>query len=88
MKCRHCGSPLKLEFLDLGVAPPSNAYLTAEQVQAPEVWLPLRLMVCQSCWLVQTLDYARSDALSLETTPTSVRSRRRGSTIRGSTRRR
>ena len=63
MKCRHCGSPLKLEFLDLGVAPPSNAYLTAEQVQAPEVWLPLRLMVCQSCWLVQTLDYARSDAL-------------------------
>jgi SAM-dependent methyltransferase len=52
-----------LEFLDLGVAPPSNAYLTAEQVQAPEVWLPLRLMVCQSCWLVQTLDYARSDAL-------------------------
>ena len=63
MKCRHCGSPLKLEFLDLGVAPPSNAYLTAEQVQAPEVWLPLRLMVCQSCWLVQTLDYARSDTL-------------------------
>ena len=63
MKCRHCGSPLKLEFLDLGVAPPSNAYLTAEQVQAPEVWLPLRLMVCQSCWLVQTLDFARSDAL-------------------------
>jgi 2-polyprenyl-3-methyl-5-hydroxy-6-metoxy-1,4-benzoquinol methylase len=52
-----------LEFLDLGVAPPSNAYLTAERVQAPEVWLPLRLMVCQSCWLVQTLDYARSDAL-------------------------
>ena len=58
MKCRHCGSPLKLEFLDLGVAPPSNAYLTAAQVQAPEVRLPLRLMVCQSCWLVQTHDYA------------------------------
>jgi 2-polyprenyl-3-methyl-5-hydroxy-6-metoxy-1,4-benzoquinol methylase len=63
LKCRHCGSPLTLQFLDLGVAPPSNAYLTAEQAQAPEVWLPLRLMVCQSCWLVQTLDYARSDAL-------------------------
>jgi 2-polyprenyl-3-methyl-5-hydroxy-6-metoxy-1,4-benzoquinol methylase len=63
LKCRHCGSPLTLQFLDLGVAPPSNAYRTGEQVQAPEVWLPLRLMVCQSCWLVQTLDYARSDAL-------------------------
>lgn len=63
MNCRHCGSPLTLPFLDLGVAPPSNAYLTADRVQAPEVWLPLRLMVCQSCWLVQTLDYALSDTL-------------------------
>jgi SAM-dependent methyltransferase len=63
LKCRHCGSPLKLPFLDLGVAPPSNAYLTANRVPAPEVWLPLRLMVCQSCWLVQTLDYALSDTL-------------------------
>jgi hypothetical protein len=63
LNCRHCGSPLRLPFLDLGVAPPSNAYLTAESVHAAEVWLPLRLMVCQSCWLVQTLDYARSDAL-------------------------
>ncbi len=66
MKCRHCGWPLELQFLDLGVAPPSNAYLTAERVQAAELWLPLRLMVCQSCWLVQTLDYARSDTLFTE----------------------
>ena len=66
MKCRHCGWPLELQFLDLGVAPPPNAYLTAERVQAAELWLPLRLMVCQSCWLVQTLDYARSDTLFTE----------------------
>jgi SAM-dependent methyltransferase len=63
LNCRHCRSPLTLPFLDLGVAPPSNAYLTAQGVQAPEVWLPLRLMVCESCWLAQTLDYAESDAL-------------------------
>ena len=30
MKCRHCGSELHLNFLDLGIAPPSNAYLSHE----------------------------------------------------------
>ena len=29
MKCRHCGTPLTHTFLDLGCAPPSNAYLHA-----------------------------------------------------------
>ncbi len=28
MKCRHCGFELKLPLVDLGSAPPSNAYLT------------------------------------------------------------
>jgi 2-polyprenyl-3-methyl-5-hydroxy-6-metoxy-1,4-benzoquinol methylase len=55
--------PLHLTFLDLGVAPPSNAYLTSEQVRQPETWYPLRLFVCESCWLVQTEDYAGRDAL-------------------------
>ncbi len=63
MKCRHCGSELRLPFLDLGSAPPSNAYLTDAGLRAAEIWLPLRLMVCESCWLVQTEDYAASDSL-------------------------
>lgn len=63
MKCRHCGSELRLPFLDLGSAPPSNAYLTAAGVGSPEVWFPLRLLVCESCWLVQTEDYAGREAL-------------------------
>lgn len=57
MKCRHCGSDLHMPFLDLGSAPPSNAYLTAENLRVPETWFPLRLLVCESCWLVQTEDY-------------------------------
>lgn len=56
MKCRHCGSELRLPFLDLGSAPPSNAYLSTETLSAPEVWFPLRMLVCETCWLVQT-DY-------------------------------
>jgi SAM-dependent methyltransferase len=63
LKCRHCGSALRLPFLDLGSAPPSNAYLSEPALRAPELWFPLRLLVCQTCWLVQTEDHAGREAL-------------------------
>ena len=63
MNCRHCAQPLEHVFLDLGYAPPSNAYLTADDLHAPETWYPLKLYVCAHCWLVQTEDYARAEAL-------------------------
>jgi len=63
MQCRHCHTDLSLPFLDLGSAPPSNAYLSAEGLLASELWFPLRLLVCQSCWLVQTEDHAGREAL-------------------------
>jgi len=52
-----------LKFLDLGHAPPSNAYLTAEGLRRAEATFPLRLFVCATCRLVQTEDYADADAL-------------------------
>ena len=63
MKCRHCAAPLSLPFLDLGSAPPSNAYLSQASLNAPESWYPLRVLVCERCWLVQTEDHAGRDAL-------------------------
>ena len=63
MKCRHCHCDLSLPFLDLGSAPPSNAYLTAAGLHRPEAWYPLRVLVCTGCWLVQTEDFAAADAL-------------------------
>jgi 2-polyprenyl-3-methyl-5-hydroxy-6-metoxy-1,4-benzoquinol methylase len=63
MNCRHCHAPLTLSLIDLGTAPPSNAYLTAERLNASESWYPLRVRVCQSCWLVQTEDYADASEL-------------------------
>lgn len=63
MHCRHCDSPLSHVFLDLGFAPPSNAYLCESDLRAPEVWLPLKLYVCEGCWLVQTEDYTRAEDL-------------------------
>lgn len=63
MKCRHCQAELEHVFLDLGYAPPSNAYLSKEALRAPEITFPLKLYVCDQCWLVQTVDYAEADEL-------------------------
>ena len=63
MKCRHCSAPLEHTFLDLGYAPPSNAYLTAADLNRPEKYYPLKVKVCAQCWLVQTEDYAQADEL-------------------------
>lgn len=63
MKCRHCASELTLPMVDLGSSPPSNAYLTERTLHAPEKWFPLRVMVCEACWLVQTEDFAQAGEL-------------------------
>lgn len=63
MNCRHCHAPLEHVFLDLGFAPPSNAYLTTADLIKPELYFPLKLFVCEHCWLVQTEDYADVDQL-------------------------
>ena len=52
MICRHCGSPLSLELADLGAAPPSNAFNDTQD--AVETHYPLRVLVCEECWLAQT----------------------------------
>ncbi len=61
MNCRHCSTPLEHVFLDLGFAPPSNAYRKAGDITKPETYFPLKLYVCDHCWLVQTEDYIRAD---------------------------
>jgi len=67
MKCRHCHAPLDLQLVDLGTSPPSNSYVTAEALSAPERWYPLRVMTCTTCWLVQTEDFAdRSEFFSAD----------------------
>jgi SAM-dependent methyltransferase len=63
MICRNCKTFLKHTFLDLGYAPPSNAYLSKEDLNRPEAYFPLKIKVCHQCWLVQTEDYAQADKL-------------------------
>ena len=63
MRCRHCGADATLLLVDLGSAPPSNAYLTSDALRAPEMWWPLRVLVCERCWLAQTEDFMQADQL-------------------------
>lgn len=56
LNCRHCHSELTQLFMDLGAAPPSNAFLREQDLALPEVYLPLRVYTCGACHLVQLHD--------------------------------
>lgn len=61
--CRHCAAPLNRVVLDLGHSPPSNAYLSTADLSAPETTFPLRIRVCERCFLMQTEDFAAAEEL-------------------------
>lgn len=63
MICRFCGGICNQQVIDLGVAPPSNDYLNPEDLNKPELFFPLKVFVCDRCWLVQTEDYTRAGEL-------------------------
>ncbi|MDR6609653.1 class I SAM-dependent methyltransferase [Pseudomonas synxantha] len=63
MNCRGCAAALTLPLIDLGTSPPSNAYVRVDQLEQAEHWVPLKVAVCQQCWLVQTEDYTSADSL-------------------------
>jgi hypothetical protein len=63
MLCRFCRTPLHHEFIDLVNAPASNSFLSKEQLNEPEVFYPLKVFVCDSCFLVQVDEYKKSDAI-------------------------
>ncbi len=67
MNCRFCQNPLSREFIDLVNSPPSNSYLRAEQLGEPEVFYPLRVFVCEKCFLVQVDEYKKADEIFDET---------------------
>ena len=63
MKCRHCEAPLRDVFIDLGSAPPSNAFLREQDLNQPELHFPLKVYTCGECRLVQIDEVQRHDAL-------------------------
>lgn len=63
MRCRFCSHEIHHEFIDLVNAPASNSYITFEQLNEPEVFYPLKVLVCEKCFLVQVDEYQKSDEL-------------------------
>lgn len=66
MKCRHCDTELENVFIDLNTSPPSNSYISKSNLNGPETYFPLRVLTCETCWLLQTEDYADADELFTE----------------------
>lgn len=55
--CRFCQSPLRFTFVDLGMSPLCESYVSAEQLNHMEPFYPLHVYVCEQCLLVQLLEY-------------------------------
>jgi 2-polyprenyl-3-methyl-5-hydroxy-6-metoxy-1,4-benzoquinol methylase len=63
MNCRHCKHELSHVFCDLQTCPPSNAMVTPAMVNYPETYFPLKVFVCEKCWLVQVDELEKADAI-------------------------
>jgi SAM-dependent methyltransferase len=61
--CRLCGAPLSKTFVDLGMSPPCERFLTTDQVDHMEPFYPLRTLVCDTCFLVQLPEHVAPDEI-------------------------
>ncbi len=61
--CRLCGASLTLSFVDLGMSPLCESYLSADQIDAPETFYPLRVLLCSECLLVQLPVYVSGEQI-------------------------
>jgi SAM-dependent methyltransferase len=67
MKCRFCHTELEHVFIDLVNSPASNSFLTATELNEPEVFYPLKVFTCHKCFLVQVDEYKKSDNIFTDT---------------------
>jgi len=61
--CRLCAADLTETFVDLGSSPPCESYVSAEQLDAPEVFYPLHVRICSRCLLVQLPPYVDNEGI-------------------------
>jgi SAM-dependent methyltransferase len=64
--CLFCATPLRHTFVDLGMSPLCESYLTAEQLNQMEPFYPLHVWVCEACFLVQVEEYVRPEGIFTE----------------------
>ena len=56
-QCRFCGTSLEHNFVDLGMSPLCESYISPEQLNSMEPFYPLHAFVCPECFLVQLEEY-------------------------------
>lgn len=61
--CRFCAAPLVHEVVDLGMSPPCESFLAASELDQAEAFHPLRVLVCNHCWLVQLREYVSAEEI-------------------------
>jgi SAM-dependent methyltransferase len=57
--CRLCGRKLEHTFVDLGMSPLCENLLASGQLDTMEPYYPLRVLVCETCFLVQLKEYVK-----------------------------
>ena len=64
--CRSCDAPLRNTFVDLGMSPLCETFLTKEELDGAETYYPLHVHVCDQCFLVQLNEYVRPESIFRE----------------------
>jgi SAM-dependent methyltransferase len=65
-RCRLCQAPLTTTFVDLGMSPLCESFLTASQIDEMEPYFPLHVQVCGTCFLVQLPEFVRPEHIFTE----------------------
>jgi len=61
--CRFCGTGLQRTVVDLGMSPLCETYPSAAELNRGEVFYPLRVYVCEQCFLVQLEEYESAEKI-------------------------
>jgi SAM-dependent methyltransferase len=64
--CRFCAAPLKHTFVDLGMSPLCESYVSLAQLNQREAFYPLHVQVCDHCFLVQLEEYVSAEDIFTE----------------------
>lgn len=67
--CRACGSSELIPFLDLGSTPLADRLVTAEQLAELEITVPLEVVFCPNCTLVQITETVKPEILFCDNYP-------------------
>lgn len=62
-QCRFCSAPLSHVMCDLGMSPFSNSYVPFESVKSSEKFYPLKVWVCDQCFLAQLEEFESPEAI-------------------------